>query len=117
MQSFYWIQLYKVASATRRDAPVMATCGPWLEPTPWPATWWNLNAQLEYWLIHGSNHLELDAVTRSGDRFRQNLGDQVAPPYREDSAGAPRTTAMTLRNGAGMGPSAVAVATPAQYPP
>ena len=50
MQRFYWIQLYKTASAARRDAPVMATCGPWLEPTPWPNTWWNLNVQLEYWL-------------------------------------------------------------------
>jgi hypothetical protein len=117
MQSFYWIQLYKVASATRRDAPVMATCGPWLEPTPWPATWWNLNAQLEYWLIHGSNHLELDAVTRTLDRFRQNLIDQVAAPYRDDSAGIPRTTDMTTMNGAGTGTAGFAVGIPGQDPP
>ena len=37
LQSFYWIQLYKIASGTRAGAPVMATCGPWLEPTPWAA--------------------------------------------------------------------------------
>ena len=56
----------------------MATCGPWLEPTPWPATWWNLNVQLEYWLIHGSNHLELDAVTRvAGPSTGENLIDAV----------------------------------------
>src|SRR6266542_4915252 len=97
LQSFYWIQLYKLASAARVDAPVMATCGPWLESTPWPATWWNLNVQLEYWLIHGSNHLELDAVTRSLDENRQQLIDQVAEPYRADSAGIPRTTDMFLR--------------------
>src|SRR5947207_5731223 len=103
MQSFYWIQLYKVASATRREAPVMATCGPWLEPTPWPATWWNLNAQLEYWLIHGSNHLELDAITRSIDQFRGNLVNNVDPRYRFDSAGVPRTADMTMNNGAGTG--------------
>lgn len=36
LQSFHWIQLYKVASASRSGGPVMATSGPWLEPTPGP---------------------------------------------------------------------------------
>ncbi len=117
LQSFYWIQLYKVASGARRDAPVMATCGPWLEPTPWPATWWNLNVQLEYWLIHGSNHLELDAVTRALSQHRQNLVDQVSAAYRDDSAGIPRTTDMTLMNGAGIGTAGFAVGIPGQDPP
>jgi alpha-L-fucosidase 2 len=117
LQSFYWIQLYKVASAARRDAPPMATTGPWLEPTPWPATWWNLNVQLEYWLIHGANHLELDAVTRAIDRYRQNLVDQVPLPYRDDSAGIPRTTDATLNNGAGTGTAGFPVGIPGQDPP
>ncbi|MFI6876423.1 glycosyl hydrolase family 95 catalytic domain-containing protein [Streptomyces sp. NPDC050400] len=99
IQRFYWIQLYKTASAARRDAPVMATSGPWLEPTPWPATWWNLNVQLEYWLIHGSNHLELDAVTRALGEFRDNLTAEMAAPYRADSLGIPRTTDIHLVNG------------------
>ncbi len=117
LQSFYWIQLYKVASAARRDAPPMATSGPWLEPTPWPATWWNLNVQLEYWLIHGSNHLELDAVTRALGQYRQNLIDQVGPAYQTDSAGIPRTTDMTLDNGAGIGTAGFPVGVPGQDPP
>ncbi|WP_399015698.1 glycosyl hydrolase family 95 catalytic domain-containing protein [Streptomyces sp. FIT100] len=99
LQSFYWIQLYKAASAARADAPVMATCGPWLEPTPWPATWWNLNVQLEYWLIHGSNHLELDALTRTLSENRSALADAVAEPYRSDSAGIARTTDTRLDGG------------------
>ncbi|MEU3301426.1 Tat pathway signal sequence domain protein [Streptomyces sp. NPDC006678] len=99
LQRFYWIQLYKAASAARRDAPVMATCGPWLEPTPWPATWWNLNVQLEYWLIHGSNHLELDAVTRALGEYRDQLTAEVAPAYRGDSAGVARATDIRLRTG------------------
>jgi alpha-L-fucosidase 2 len=117
LQSFYWLQLYKLASAARREAPVMATCGPWLEPTPWPATWWNLNVQLEYWLIHGSNHLEFDAPTRAIDEFRQNLIDQVKADVRYDSAGIPRTTDMTLRNGNGIGNTGYAVGVPGQAPP
>jgi alpha-L-fucosidase 2 len=101
LQSFYWIQLYKVSAATRRSAPVMATCGPWLEPTPWPAVWWNLNVQLEYWLIHGSNHLELDAVTRTLDQFRDNLVAAVQPQFQADSAAIRRTSDMNANGGVG----------------
>ncbi|GGZ78675.1 glycosyl hydrolase family 95 catalytic domain-containing protein [Streptomyces bluensis] len=117
IQRFYWIQLYKAASAARRDAPVMATCGPWLEPTPWPNTWWNLNAQLEYWLIHGSNHLELDAVTRSLSAFRENLTKEVAAPYDADSMGIPRTTDPSLVNGAASPLMGYGVGIPGQNPP
>lgn len=117
LQRFYWIQLYKVASAARADAPVMATCGPWLEPTPWPATWWNLNVQLEYWLIHGSNHLELDAVTRALGAFRDELTRAVAPAYRGDSAGIPRTTDARLRGGARAENAGYGVGVPGQAEP
>ena len=92
LQSFYWIQLYKVASATRDTAPVMSTSGPWLEPTPWPAHWWNLNAQLEYWLIYGANHLELDALTATLARNRQQLVANTPEAYRTDSLTLPRVT-------------------------
>ncbi|WP_405675353.1 Tat pathway signal sequence domain protein [Streptomyces sp. NBC_01511] len=118
LQSFYWIQLYKVASAARGDAPVMATCGPWLESTPWPATWWNLNVQLEYWLIHGSNHLELDAVTRALGEFRDQLTAEVPTPYRTDSAAVPRTTDARLVNGGPTPPDqGFGVGVPGQDPP
>lgn len=117
LQRFYWIQLYKAASAARKDAPVMATSGPWLEPTPWPNTWWNLNVQLEYWLIHGSNHLELDAVTRALSEFRDQLSREVAAPYRADSAGIPRTTDPQLVNGAAVADGGYGVGIPGQDPP
>ncbi|TCO64533.1 glycosyl hydrolase family 95 catalytic domain-containing protein [Actinocrispum wychmicini] len=117
LQSFYWIQLYKVASAARKDAPVMATSGPWLEPTPWPATWWNLNVQLEYWLIHGANHLELDAVTRAISEFRDNLNAQIAPEFRDGCYGIPRTTDMTLLNGTGTGTAGFPVGVPGRDTP
>ncbi|HSX99683.1 MAG TPA: Tat pathway signal sequence domain protein [Streptomyces sp.] len=117
IQRFYWIQLYKTASAARRDAPVMATCGPWLEPTPWPNTWWNLNAQLEYWLVHGSNHLELDAITRALSEHRDNLAQEVPAPYRTDSLGIPRTTDPSLVNGATGALTGYGVGAPGQDPP
>ncbi|MFF7927157.1 glycoside hydrolase family 95-like protein [Streptomyces mirabilis] len=117
IQRFYWIQLYKAASAARRDAPVMATSGPWLESTPWPNTWWNLNVQLEYWLIHGSNHLELDAVTRALSEFRGNLSKEVSDRYRADSLGIPRTTDPQLVNGAAGTLTGYGVGIPGQDPP
>lgn len=94
LQSFHWIQLYKVASATRAGGPVMATTGPWLEPTPWPGVWWNLNVQLEYWLIHGSNHLELDSVTTTLDQNRAQLTANIPSAYRSDSSGVGRSSDM-----------------------
>ncbi|WP_449657707.1 glycosyl hydrolase family 95 catalytic domain-containing protein [Streptomyces acidicola] len=95
LQSFYWIQLYKLASGAREHAPIMATTGPGLESTPWPAVWWNLNVQLEYRAVHGSNHLELDAVPRTLAENTDTLIGALRPEYRSDSAGVRRATDAT----------------------
>ncbi|GAA2362581.1 glycosyl hydrolase family 95 catalytic domain-containing protein [Nonomuraea africana] len=100
LQSFYWIQLYKIASATRRDLPPVGTCALWLEPTPWPGTWWNLNVQLEYWLINATGHRELDSLTASIGKYRDNLTLNVGEKYRADSAGLCRTSQEDLLSGA-----------------
>jgi len=92
LHSFYWIQLYKLASATRTDRPPVGTCAQWLEPTPWPGTWWNLNVQLEYWLINATGHPELDSLSSSLRRFSDNLSLNVPVKYRHDSAGLARTS-------------------------
>lgn len=59
MQSFYWIQLYKFASASREGGPAVDLFGPWFRVSQWPGIWWNLNIQLTYWPVYASNHLEL----------------------------------------------------------
>lgn len=94
LQSFHWIQLYKVASASRAGGPVMATSGPWLEPTPWPAVWWNLNVQLEYWLIQGFNHSELDSLASTLRQSQEQLTANVPAAYRSDSSGIGRSSDM-----------------------
>ncbi|MER6134247.1 Tat pathway signal sequence domain protein [Streptomyces sp. NPDC001815] len=101
LQSFHWIQLYKVASASRAGGPVMATCGPWLERTPWPAVWWNLNVQLEYWLIHGSNHPELDSLATTLRQNQEQLIANVPAAYRADSSGVGRSSDMFANRGVG----------------
>jgi alpha-L-fucosidase 2 len=59
MESFYWIQMYKLASATREGRPAIDLLGPWFNTTPWAKIWWNLNIQLTYWTVLASNRLEL----------------------------------------------------------
>jgi hypothetical protein len=102
LQSFYWIQLYKLNSATRGNAPIMATTGPWVTTTSWPAVWWDANVQVEYWLLQTANHQELDSVstTFASPANQQNLIDQVPAAYRADSAGLWRETDMFLASGA-----------------
>lgn len=48
LESFYWIQMYKLASATRADKPLIDNQGPWLTSTPWPGVWFNMNVQMSY---------------------------------------------------------------------
>lgn len=97
LENFYWIQMYKMASATRIGGGLMDNCGPWLVDTPWPNTWWNLNVQLAYWPVYPSNRLELgvplvDAVAKHLD----NLINNVPEAYRHNSAALPVSTAFDL---------------------
>lgn len=59
MESFYWIQLYKIAAGTRADGPALDLAGPWFRVNQWPMMWWNLNIQMTYWMFPTSNHMDL----------------------------------------------------------
>ncbi len=59
LQRFYWIQVYKLAAATRSDGPIYDLLGPWPTHTRWPGLWWNLNVQMTYWPVYAANRLEL----------------------------------------------------------
>lgn len=97
LENFYWVQMYKMASATRIGGGLMDNCGPWLVDTPWPNTWWNLNVQLAYWSVYPSNRLELGIPL--ADAVANNLGNlinNVPEPYRYNSAALPVATAFDL---------------------
>ncbi|MFB8199902.1 glycosyl hydrolase family 95 catalytic domain-containing protein [Kitasatospora purpeofusca] len=98
IQSFYWIQLYKLACATRADRPVLATHGPWLEPTPWPAAWWNLNVQLEYWPINASGHPELDSLRTALEHGAPGLLASTPEAHRDDALVLGRSSQDDLRS-------------------
>ncbi|MES2461857.1 MAG: hypothetical protein V4671_14835, partial [Armatimonadota bacterium] len=93
MENFYWIQMYKMAAATRADKPALDLMGPWFRSTPWPRIWWNLNIQLTYWPVYTANRLELgESLTRMIDTNRQNLINNVPEEWRGDSAAVGRTS-------------------------
>ena len=92
-ESFYWIQMYKLASGTRTDRMLLDLQGPWPQPTPWPASWWNLNIQLTYWPTNGANRLDIgDSLCRTLYANVDNLIANVPEKYRHDSAGVGRAS-------------------------
>ncbi|MCX2450316.1 hypothetical protein OQX61_03440 [Pedobacter sp. PLR] len=98
MESFYWIQLYKLASATRENLPMIDLMGPWFNgKTPWPGVWWNLNTQLTYSPIFTANHLELGkSLFNTLNRNLQNLINNVPEPWRKDAAAIGRISGYDL---------------------
>ncbi len=97
-ESFYWIQMYKLASATRANLPLIDDQGPWLQPTPWPYATWNLNVQLTYWPVYAANRLTIgESLVRRLWGNRATLARNIAPAYRKNTYGIGRATGVTLR--------------------
>ncbi len=87
LESFYWIQLYKMASATRENLPVVDLMGPWFKPSVWASYWQNLNTQLAYYSVLPANHPELgENICRLLWDRREDLINNVPQEYRSDSA-------------------------------
>lgn len=94
-ESFYWLQMYKHASATRPGRPLIDNQGPWLTETPWPGTWWNLNVQLSYLSVATANRAAqgsslIEALAGHVDSLQKN-----ASPY-VDAAHVDRYTSLDL---------------------
>ncbi len=93
IEQFYWMQLYKVASATRADGALINNQGPWLQETPWAGAWWNLNVQLSYWLCNASNHTDLNiSLINTLCNNIDVLANNAPEAYRYNSAGIGRAT-------------------------
>lgn len=98
MEEFYWLQLYKLASASCEQGRVYDTCGPWLtDTTAWPGCWWNLNVELTYSPLFASNHTELlRPLTSALKNGLHELIDNVPVEFRQDSAALGRETTENL---------------------
>lgn len=98
LEGFYWIQMYKLACATRSQYRIIDNQGPWLAPTPWAGTWFNMNVQMAYSPVYTSNHLEIgESLCRELDRHMENLIKNVPAEYQHDSAGLGRSCSYDLR--------------------
>lgn len=97
LQSFYWIQMYKLASATRADQPLIDNQGPWLTSTPWPGVWFNMNVQMSYSPVYTANRLDIGmSLVRALDENRENLINNVPESCRHDSSGLGRSCSYDL---------------------
>ncbi|MCU6708232.1 hypothetical protein M6D81_05855 [Paenibacillus sp. J5C_2022] len=97
LEGFYWIQMYKLASATSEDGMLLDNQGPWMTATPWPGVWFNMNVQMAYSPVYASNRLELgqSLVQAMRNRFQQLIGN-VPEAMRADSAGLGRSCSYDL---------------------
>lgn len=87
LESFYWIQLYKLASATQPNRPVIDLLGPWAKPTSWPCVWMNLNIQLTYYTLGITNHPDLEEnLYQLIDRHKDQTIQNVPPEFQDDCA-------------------------------
>ena len=92
LESFYYIQMYKMASGTRPGRPALDLMGPWFRTTPWAMIWWNLNIQLTYWPQLTGNRLELgeslcELIDNGADALAKNAGE-----FSADSAAIGRVS-------------------------
>ena len=86
-EAFYWIQMYKLASASRGDGPILDLMGPWYNDTFWPMVWGDLNVQLIYWTHLTANRMELgESLVNNIDKYHDNLTGNVQESWK-DSAG------------------------------
>jgi len=86
IEGFYWIQIHKLACATRQDRPVMDLLGPWFRKTGWPRIWWNLNIQTAYLSVYTANHLDIGlSLTHMIDRNRDNFYKNARDIYSVDN--------------------------------
>lgn len=87
LESFYWIQMYKLASATQPGKPVIDLLGPWFKDTSWPLLWMNLNVQLTYNTLGITNHLDIEKnLYQLLDRHQDQVIKNVPEKFQNDCA-------------------------------
>ncbi|MGB1127438.1 MAG: glycosyl hydrolase family 95 catalytic domain-containing protein, partial [Opitutales bacterium] len=84
-EAFYWIQMYKFASASRGDGPIVDQLGPWYHYTFWPMVWGDLNVQLIYWTHLAANRMSVgESLPNNLDKYAENMAKNV-PAHWQDS--------------------------------
>jgi len=86
-ESFYWIQMYKLASAMRGNGPILDLMGPWYNKTFWPMVWGDLNVQLIYWTHLTANRMSVgESLPNNIDKYTENLENNVPSRWKNSAA-------------------------------
>ena len=86
-ESFYWIQMYKLASASRGNGPILDLMGPWYNKTFWPMVWGDLNVQLIYWTHLTANRMSIgESLPNNIDKYTKNLEGNVPKHWKNSAA-------------------------------
>jgi hypothetical protein len=87
IESLFWIQQYRLASAGHPGKPVIDLMGPWYNRSPWLAYWTNLNIQLAYFTTGITNHLEMEEpLYQLLERRKDDLIKNVPPAFQDECA-------------------------------
>lgn len=94
LESFYWIQIYKLGCASRPDRVPVDLLGPWFRDTGWPRIWWNLNIQTLYLPVYAANQPGLgESLVHFLDAKRANFVRNAKEIWNfDDCATVPHTT-------------------------
>jgi hypothetical protein len=73
LESFYWIQWYKMASASRPGPLITDLLGPWFRTTGWPRIYSDMNVQSLYMPVYTANRMVLgESLTGHFDTWWNN---------------------------------------------
>lgn len=98
IESFYWLQQYKLVCVTRPDKLIIDLMGPWPYKTPWPAIWWNLNIQLTYSPMTTANRAAFSTPLWKSliDKQAALIENVTVPEWRADAAIIGRSSSYDL---------------------
>ncbi|HIW34392.1 MAG TPA: hypothetical protein IAA29_16555 [Candidatus Paenibacillus intestinavium] len=99
LESFYWIQMYKLASAARENTPIIDNIGPWLTSTPWAGAWFNMNVQLSYSPVYTANRLNIgQSLIHALQANWNQLIANVPKPFQHNSSGLGRSSSLDMKS-------------------
>ncbi len=103
LESFYWIQIYKLACTSRPESEPVDLPGVWYLDAKYSRIWWNLNIQTLYLPVYTANQLELgESLVRLFDDHRSNFVEQAKNLWGcDDGASVSHTTDNKGRRGDG----------------
>lgn len=98
LESYYWIQLYKLRSAGRPDGPMIDNHGPWSTETCYGFATWDMNVQATHRLHFPSGHPEMSGGLLRFMDLNYNTETMFDPNAGELRAGVTHSAFLKIEN-------------------